>query len=128
VSQLGENLQEALLLLLRRGALARSTGRREHHAGWRFVRPGTADALERRGLVSVQYDTVRLTEAGRLKAEALEEERARECARRECERLTARAAGFPPAPVFRLVGGDGLGPPFKGSRQDRVRPTQRRDQ
>lgn len=103
MSALNKGMQEALLLLRQHGALARSTGRREHQAGWRFVRPGTTDALERRGLVSVQGSGVYLTEAGKVEAQRLAEERARERAQREEERLAARAAGLPPTPTLRVV-------------------------
>jgi hypothetical protein len=108
MSELSKEMQDALLLLREHGPLACSTGSREHQAGWRFIRPSTAYALERRGLAFVRGGGVCLSEAGRQKAQLLAEERSRERARQEEERLAARAAGLPPAPKFHLVRGEVL--------------------
>jgi hypothetical protein len=108
VSALSKEMQDALLLLHEHGPLDCSTGRREHQAGWRFIRPGTAYALEKRGLAFVRGGGVYLSDLGRQEAQRLAEERARERARQEEERLAARAAGLPPAPKLRLVRGEVL--------------------
>lgn len=104
---LNEAMRDALMLLYwkRPSPLVRTNGKVPLASGT-WVLAATADALERRGLAWChhrQHGLVGLTPEGLEVAERLHQERVAAFREFERERLAARAAGLPPAPVLRVV-------------------------